>query len=159
MSRLARVLLATLLALPACGKDEKEDPKEGGAQSADQQKKDEAAPPRGVASKNGVYRIDVEWLSGPDFENEDNRCRLVFLTADGKPATDTVVLDFRPWMTSMGHGAPMIDLALNLEEGRSDAMLVQGLMFTMGGAWDLKIDAKIDGQRDQAVFPVDVPKK
>lgn len=114
---------------------------------------------KGVASQNSAFRVDVEWISGPDFEAEDNQLRLVFYTAGGDPAGSVEVSDFYPWMTSMGHGAPTIDLEWKkADAAKPDVWLVQGLMFTMGGTWDLTIEATVNGQADKALFPVEVPK-
>ncbi len=175
MSRCLEGLLLLALSVPAgCGaaKTDKDDDRSDDAQPADpatipppedEPGKDpkpttEPGPLRGVESIDSVYRVDVEWFDGPDFENENNRGRLVFFDAAGKAATSVSVQDFHAWMTSMGHGAPTIDLEIVAEADRPDAMLVSGLMFTMGGAWDLKFDATVNGTRAKASFPVDVPK-
>ncbi len=114
---------------------------------------------RGVVSKNASYRVDVEWVQGPDFENEDNQVRLLFFTTGGKAASAVVLDDFHPWMTSMGHGAPTIDIEWQTQDAATPHIIVvKGLMFTMGGPWDLMIEATVDGTADKAAFPVDIPK-
>lgn len=171
MSRFPELLLCLAFVLSACGESDaaKNDDRSSDASPAPVTEPKQDSPPNpepppapqplpGVASKNAVYRVDVQWVKGPDFEDEDNQVRIYFFTPGGKPAAAVKIEDFHPWMTSMGHGAPTIDLEWTVEDAaQPHVFLVKGLMFTMGGSWDLVLDAIVEGTSDKATFAVEIP--
>ncbi len=58
-----------------------------------------------------------------------------------------------PWMPSMGHGSNEV-AAMDMGGGDYHA---EGVTFTMGGSWELKVEVTKDAMTDTCVFTYEVP--
>ena len=107
-------------------------------------------------SKNGIFAAKVEWLTGPIAEDY-SKARLTFLTPTNR-APDTVSdIQFTPFMPSMGHGTLVKEQKITAEAGSPNIFQVDKIYFVMGGPWEIRLTATVDGRKDLAVIPVKVP--
>ncbi len=160
--RLTFALACAVLSAVGCGAGEAEQVDRGGK---DRGGGEPAVPAGGslfeggVVSAHGHFTVGALWTEGPKVD-ADNRVTLIFGTAARtKPnLVDTVSLV--QWMPEHDHGAPrdsMKKLTLTAKREATNEIDVAKLHFIMKGAWELRIEATVDGVADTAVLPVSVP--
>lgn len=66
-------------------------------------------------------------------------------------------MDIDPWMPSMGHGTYRGDQKITAIDPALGLFRVDGLYFTMGGPWELRIDATVNGTKDRVLLSVGIP--
>jgi hypothetical protein len=135
------LLLALAIVLQACGGT----PKKAAVAAAEP----------GLA-KDGHFRVSLTWLTELKAETY-LQAKLRFSVPSGAAVTEVKDLKFDPWMPSMGHGTVTDEQTLTLEAGQADTILVDRVYFIMGGAWDVRLDATVNGQADSATLSVEVP--
>ncbi len=114
------------------------------------------APVDGVLSKDEAFSASLAWLQGP-VANDYSKAQLVFTSADGEPATNVAEIIFDPQMPSMQHGTATDDQVITAADDSQHRFVVDGIYFIMGGPWEINVTATVNGRRDTAAIPVDVP--
>lgn len=107
------------------------------------------------SSAAGHFTAKIVWEDGPKV----GYCSLKVILADGerKAPTTSELVNFEPWMTVHGHGGSLRKMTVAKVDGEDSAYRADQFYLTMSGPWDLKITAKVNGQEDTAVIPVEVP--
>lgn len=103
----------------------------------------------GTASQNGHFVVLLEWQSELKAEEYLN-AKLTF--ADGSRLQPQTVTDvaFEPWMPSMGHGTAMDDQTVSGDSESANVFLVKDAYLIMGGEWEIKVTATVNGVKDVA---------
>ncbi len=107
------------------------------------------APADGLAARSGEYTlqvVDADWVP------EVGRTSVhLHLSSRGGPvaASDLAV---EPWMPQHGHGSSVRPRSTDLGDG---TWLVEDLVFTMPGRWELRVTCTIDGAARRFVVVVD----
>lgn len=185
MRRALVMIAAATLALGGCGKkskskdddapndqhqDEQQPPQDGDAHPGEGEPKPGPQPgpepgpvvtpilseSEATQSKDGAFWVKVVWADGPRAE-EYQKVTLTF--ADGARLLPTEVkdVDAKSWMPSMGHGGADDDRAVAKDAEKANVYTVSDLWLTMGGAWELRVKATVNGKADTAHVKVDVP--
>lgn len=121
----------------------------------------------GVSAKGGGFVVHLTWTAAPSARQYAS-ATLRFADRDRKRPQSVSEVQFKPWMTSMGHGTAMGEQTIHaLTTSATSATepgiiapadwRVEGIYFIMGGAWDLRITAKVNGVEDTAVIAVRLP--
>lgn len=110
----------------------------------------------GVSSKKNKFFAKLEWLGGPKADDY-SKAKLVFSTSEKTKPNSVSTIVFDPQMPSMGHGTATDDQVISAEESSSNSFVVDGIYFIMGGRWEVRVTATVDGVTDLVAFVVDVP--
>ena len=117
-----------------------------------------SAPPAAIAadgaSRQQVYTAKLDWQT-PVAARTPLAAKLSFQTASGAPSQSIANLSFKPWMPSMGHGTSTADQSITVLDGST--ALVEGIYLSMGGDWEIRLTATVDGVTDSATIAVSVP--
>lgn len=81
---------------------------------------------------------------------------LTFLTPTGNTLQSVTDVEVSPWMPSMGHGTYTDDQEITPLPGRPGAFRVSGLYFIMGGPWEIRITATVNGIQDRLAIKATV---
>ncbi len=149
-----------LTLLTSCGHEKQNNPPQGEATQLS--KEDGEAPPPlpGVSSKQGLFRVQVEWQAGPGFAKEskfESRAKIVFLSSDGQPCPTCRPLKIWPWMKIHTHGTGKVKPRWKQVPDELGAYLVSNIKFTMTGPWELMIEAELEGRKDTLEWVLSVP--
>lgn len=149
----AGFILASLSLVTACGQDGK-DPR---SEPVPQKESGEAA---GIAEKYTlsqakVFGIKWTWVGEPKAEVPAH-ASLTFATPDGAPPASVAEIVIDPWMPSMGHGTYTDDQTIAPVPGMPGAYLVDGLYFIMGGPWEIRVSAVVNGVKDGVTVKADL---
>ncbi len=106
-------------------------------------------------SDKGHYYMSVHWTTTPVAEQELTAVLSFFLNEDrSKPATSVQITKFLPWMPSMNHGGSKEHTLRQLAPNQIE---VSEIYFTMGGLWELRTKAVVDGVEDQLYWSLELP--
>lgn len=105
----------------------------------------------GNTSKNGNFVVVLAWQSELLAEEYLN-AKLTF--ADSLRLLPLTVTDvaFEPWMPSMGHGTTMDDQRVSEDAEAANVFLVKDAYLIMGGEWEIRVTATVNGVRDVALI-------
>lgn len=121
---------------------------------------DDAAPvlktDEGVLSRNQKFIAKLDWASNPKAEDY-LKVFITFSTANRMAPSSVSDVIFEPQMPSMGHGTATDDQIVTADASLAYVYRVDGIYFIMGGPWEIRLTATVDGSIDTAVIPVDVP--
>ena len=109
--------------------------------------------PTTVATASGNYAIDYSFSPDPIPKNEHFSMQLVVTRKDGGnlPEDFSILVDAD--MPAHGHG---INTAPEIKILPSGTYQVDGLLFHMGGQWELYIDVMEGGIPDRATIPIEM---
>ena len=110
----------------------------------------------GVASKNRTFLTKLAWTTGP-VAMASAAARLSFTDLNDAEVKSVDGVAFYPWMTSMGHGTSMQDQKITPVAGTMGGFTVDGIYFVMGGVWDVRVTATVNGTTDTATIAVSIP--
>ena len=110
----------------------------------------------GVVSKNGTFMVKLDWTTGP-VAMAPAAARLSFTDINHAAVKSVDAVAFYPWMTSMGHGTSMQDQKITPVAGTMGGFTVDGIYFVMGGVWDVRVTATVNGTTDTATIAVSIP--
>lgn len=103
----------------------------------------------GVGSKGGQFVVVLEWQTPLEAE-EYLSARLTFADAVRKQPASVADVAFEPWMPSMGHGTAMDDQTITADAASPYIFAVSDAYLIMGGEWEIKVTATVNGVRDTA---------
>jgi hypothetical protein len=104
----------------------------------------------GIASDSGTYQlhlVDGDWTPAMG----SNSLRVHLMGAEGHAMAMDLAVE--PWMPEHGHGSSAVPTAT--DEGHGTWNL-ENILFTMPGAWELRITCTIAGVAERFVVAVDV---
>jgi hypothetical protein len=110
----------------------------------------------GQVSKGGKFIVKLEWLSDAKAERFV-KARLTFATPQRTKASSVSAIIFDPQMVSMGHGTSVKDQVISAEANSKHILTVDKVYFIMGGPWEIRVTAEVDGAIDTATINVDIP--
>ncbi|MEP9371538.1 FixH family protein [Mesorhizobium sp. KR1-2] len=101
------------------------------------------------ASENGTYLVAIEPEAPPVKVGELHTWMVTVKTQDGKPV-EGASITISGGMPAHGHGLPTSpEVTAQLGEGR---YRVEGVKFSMGGAWEFRFAVSAPAGDDEAVF-------
>ena len=109
--------------------------------------------PSTVATASGNYVIDYSFSPDPIPKNEHFSMQVVVTRKDGGELPKDFSIQVDADMPAHGHG---INTAPEIKKLPSGAYQVDGLLFHMGGHWELYIDAMEGGIPDRAIIPIEM---
>ena len=98
---------------------------------------------------SGAYVITCEFSSYPPPKNEHCSMHLTIQQTDGSPARSDLEIEVDADMPTHGHGINTQPEIVRTPDG---AYEVRGLLFHMGGLWEVYIDCVEDGIPDRATL-------
>ncbi len=110
----------------------------------------------GVASKNGTFFLKMDWTTGPK-SAATSAATLSFYDANHHQAISVDSVAVVPWMTTMGHGTAMKDQKIVPVAGQVGHFTIDGIYLIMGGPWDIRVTATVNGSVDTATVAVTAP--
>ena len=108
------------------------------------------------SSKEAVYVAKLDWQT-PLKSETALTAMLSFTGPDGNAAQTVENIVFTPWMPTMGHGTSTVNQKISLVPGTTNTYLVEGVYFIMGGDWEIRLTATVNGRKDSANLPVHLP--
>lgn len=138
-----------------CGKESRS--REPGAEPSPPQSDNITAgsPRPDVWSERRRFRVNWAWDTAVKAEALVSAV-LTFVTPEGKSPNSVAQIEIDPWMPSMGHGTATVDQVIVPAHGRPGVFQINGLYFIMGGPWEIRIRATVDGSEDRAALKVNV---
>lgn len=106
-------------------------------------------PNAGVESKNGRFVVLLEWQTPLEAEAY-LKANLTFADASRKLPASVADVSFEPWMPSMGHGTAMDDQTITKDAASPHIFAVNDAYLIMGGEWEIKVTATVNGVPDTA---------
>jgi len=119
-------------------------------------KADAPASTEGVASKNSTFFVIMDWTTGPK-SAATSAATLSFYDANHHQPISVDSVAVAPWMTTMGHGTSMKDQKIVPVAGQVGRFTIDGIYLIMGGPWDIRVTAKVNGSMDTATVAVTAP--
>lgn len=112
-------------------------------------------------TRAGLFVVEARPLPDPIPLNEPFHLDLRLFEADGTSPVAGAQLEVDGWMENHGHGMVRRSVVVEISPGRYE---VRGMLFHMGGHWDLRVEAsrvRLDGEylaveRDGTSFGVDL---
>lgn len=104
-----------------------------------------------VTTTSGDYAIDYTFIPDPIPKNEHFSMSLVVTRKDGAELPEDFTIKVDADMPAHGHG---INTAPEIKKLPSGKFQVDGLLFHMGGQWELYIDVMESGIPDRATIPI-----
>ncbi len=125
-------------------------------------KSPEKTPERHVARELGgkslssqeLFAATLVWTETPVKAETYVQAILSFYGKDGATAESISDVEFIPTMPSMGHGTAMDEQVV--QYGSSGAVTIDKVYLIMGGSWEIKVKATVNGATDTVTFKVDV---
>jgi len=102
-------------------------------------------------TEKGVFTLEMN-VSGKSLKNGTNTLEVVVRDKSGK-VVEGGELTVTPWLSAMGHG--VWDKPAVTEKG-SGKYVINNVITTMPGRWELRIDVKKGSSRDKAAFAFEV---
>ncbi|MGE0174944.1 MAG: hypothetical protein AB7T49_19280 [Oligoflexales bacterium] len=155
------VTLIFALGVSACGIDSKNkkapkpDPTSPEASKTEPEVSDTDLRENEILSKNKKFATSLEWVSEPKAESYVS-ARLTFILPDRKIPETVSNIVFDPQMSSMGHGTSTADQTIRQSESATNVFIVDHIYFIMGGSWEIRLTAKVNGSSDTVTIPVEV---
>lgn len=116
------------------------------------------APPSGpfavenyLKSANGEFLAKTTWIEGPMVGS--NSFNVEILDSTQQLPHSLSVVEVKPWMTTHGHGSPMRNQKVTVQ---NNVIMVSGLSFVMAGPWDVHLKLTVNGKEDTVTLAVDV---
>jgi hypothetical protein len=109
-----------------------------------------------VTATGGLYVIEWTWTSPLVALGSVSSEFTIKLPDSAVPHTISDI-DIDPWMPSMGHGTYRGDQKITATDATKGDFKAEGLYFTMGGPWELRIDAVVNNKKDRVLIAVDIP--
>ena len=106
-------------------------------------------------SSNKIFGIKWTWDSKPRAETPASAVFQVVTPEGGTPESVTDI-GIDPWMPSMGHGTFKDDQKITQVTSSPSTYRIDGLYFIMGGPWEIRVSATVNGSKDQAGIKVDI---
>jgi hypothetical protein len=107
--------------------------------------------PTTVATASGDYTIDYTFTPDPIPKNQHFSVQVVVTRKDGTDLPEDFTIQVDADMPAHGHG---INTAPEIKKLPSGTYHVDGLLFHMGGQWELYIDVMEGGIPDRATIPI-----
>jgi hypothetical protein len=153
-----QALAIAIVCAAACGKSSKgaepapttTDPGNGTNSSS------QSASPAKITSVGQAYIMEWTWTS-PLVALGSVKAQFTVRLPDNSVPQKVSDIEIDPWMPSMGHGTYRGDQKVTSTDQATGSFDVQGLYFTMGGPWELRIDAVVNGVKDRALLSVEIP--
>lgn len=116
----------------------------------------QSSSPTKTTSAGQTYILEWTWTS-PPVALGSVKAKFTVRLPDNSVPQQVSDIDIDPWMPSMGHGTYRGDQKVTSTDPATGSFEVQGMYFTMGGPWELRIDAVVNGVKDRALLSVDIP--
>jgi YtkA-like len=147
----------TVFCLLAFGCGPKSESHEPGAESSPPQSDNVAAADiRADAwSARRTFGVTWSWDTAVKAETFVN-AEVTFITPEGKAPDSVVDIEIDPWMPSMGHGTATDDQQISPVIGSPGKFKIKGIYFIMGGPWEIRLKATVNGSADRAALKVGV---
>lgn len=107
--------------------------------------------PASVTTTSGEYAIDYSFVPDPIPKNEHFSIHLIVTRKDGDDLPQDITVQVDADMPAHGHG---INTTPEIHRLPSGAYQVDGLLFHMGGQWELYIDVMEGSIPDRATIPI-----
>ena len=108
------------------------------------------------SSKEAIYVAKIDWQT-PLKSETLLTAKLSFTGPNGAAVQTVENIVFTPWMPTMGHGTSTLNQKISLIPGTTNTYLVEGIYFIMGGDWEIRLTATVNGRTDSANLPVHLP--
>lgn len=105
-----------------------------------------------VRSVSGHFYAELVSMRPAEPRKGENSWTVKLVNAQGTPLSDTRLVRVQPFMPEHGHDGRFAPELTEL--GSSESYLVSRINLWMGGMWEVRLFAEIDGVTDRAVFDV-----
>ncbi len=153
-----QALAIAIVCATACGKSSKSPepaPTTTGAEKGSNSSSQSSSPTK-TTSVGQAYILEWTWTSAL-VALGSVKAQFTVRLPDNSVPQKVSDIEIDPWMPSMGHGTYRGDQKVTSTDPATGSFEVQGLYFTMGGPWELRIDAVVNGVKDRALLSVDIP--